>query len=495
MSLATKPTLSVLLLACSAGITLPSISLASTASEMYRTKALQVMASGDLDGAMKLFDQALGADSKDAAARFYRGMLYSRLQRYPTAAADLERAKSDGLAQWKLDFELGYAYFHMKRYEDAEQALMLALASNPEDAATNYYLGVIAYQRQDYARSMGLLELAAEKESLAPSAAYMRGNAAFKTGQLAEAERILYAAVGRYPDSDYIEYSQELLDEVRRKRSEKPWSVSLVLGASHDTNVGLFADEYASTAGIEDKSDYRTQFGLDASYRLLDREATRITAAYQFFQSYHADLDMFDLRNHALSLDVKSGSGPTRAGVGVQYIVSELDGEDYRDSYALNPYLMFAHGLQRSSMLSLNVRRDDYQQSSQDGRDGNISKLSYRYYWLPETYRFFYAGVDYLSDVTDDDNYDNRGYGVEVGTEIPISDYRLNANLVLQHRDFSSSVDDREDDYMRATVGLVVPLSGNLDLEASYVAFDNQSTAADYDYTREVINLMLRWEL
>ena len=81
---------------------------ASTTSEMHRTKAISALGDGQLELARNELERAVLADEGDLHARFYRGIVYSRM-------GDYEKAKTYYLSAVRQDkrFETKYAYLGM----------------------------------------------------------------------------------------------------------------------------------------------------------------------------------------------------------------------------------------------------------------------------------------------------------------------------------------------------------------------------------------------
>ena len=481
-----------------AGVLMASVGSAwgSTASEMYRTKAISSLADGQLDVALQQLDQAVKADSGDNIAHYYRGIVLSRMERYPEAVPELEMAQSNGVGFKLIDFELGYAYYRNKQLPEAEAALTRAWRKDPAHAPTNYYLGMVHYQQQHYEACLEPLDTAAiNDKKFAASAAYMRGEALHQLKRDDEAVEVLDAAITAYPNSIYTEHSKRLLGQLQRNMAKKPWSLGITTGLSVDSNVGLIADDRILPPSIPQQSDGRFQVGVDAKYKLVERETGQFAIGYRFFNSFHETLSQYNLRNNSVSADLSGITGTTRYGIGYQYMKSDLDKQDYRVSNMLSPNVMFMHNEHRASLLTLMWRMDDYKQQVDNGRDGNAYEGGYRHYWLKGDKQYTYVGLDLLRTDADDKNYSNNGYGANAGIEFPLD--RLSIKLGLQYSkiDYYDSVTDRNDDQWRAGLNLTMPMGRDVALLIGVNATDNRSTDKNYEYTRNVLDMNVRWQL
>lgn len=467
--------------------------VASSVSEVHRTKAISALAEGRLERAIEELDWALQADGSDLHARYYRGIVYSRLGDYERATRDLKAVMEADQPYQKLHFELGYAEFHLERLIPAKAELEVAIGQDADFAPAQYYLGVILYQLKEYESCLVPLARAAslDKEFDA-SASFMRGDALIYLGRGEEAKSLLNTAIESYPDSIYTDYSRQAL---RRLEQERRWELELAAGGSFDTNVGLFADDRALPAGIEDEEDWRTQLALDGSYRLWQRADQTLTAGYRFFNSSHDKLSDYDLQNHTLIADYRQEMERLVWGVNLQYVGTLLGGEDYRGMGVFSPYLIWEHQQSRSSFFKLSLTDMRYQQEAQTQWDGKIYGGQYRHYWLRGDNRYLFAGLRIDKDAPKDEEYSYSGYGIEGGFQHRWHSLTLAAELLYQRRNYEGGAPSREDDYGKGGVKLSYPLREGLALESNLILIRNESSNSEYDYSRYVANLMLRWSL
>jgi adenylate cyclase len=128
------------------------------------------MARRDYEHAIRMFEQAIGVDSKYALA--YAGMAdaYSHLYRYAEATPEnVEKANRASEQAVTLDRESaeahasrGLALIISERYEDAEQEFETAIAKNPNLFDAWHYYGLACSSRGDYEKAAQMYSRAAE---------------------------------------------------------------------------------------------------------------------------------------------------------------------------------------------------------------------------------------------------------------------------------------------------------------------------------------------
>lgn len=107
----------------------------------------------DINAALSMLaDVRKGAMTKDFAANFFRGFLYSLLGDYQKAAAFLEKAWLINPKDADVNYNLGVAYYSLKDYQKAIDYFLTVVKLQPEDANAYAYLGNAYYfsgQRQE----------------------------------------------------------------------------------------------------------------------------------------------------------------------------------------------------------------------------------------------------------------------------------------------------------------------------------------------------------
>lgn len=191
-----------------------SSGIASTGSEILRTKAQLAYANGDYPGALVWLEQAIEADGEDLLARYYRGLTHARLRNYAQAQQDLQQVAAAGAHYPTLQYELGVIAFRQQAYPSAEVALQRALQENPQDNAAAYYLGATLHHMGRYAQALAPLHEAEQRKgAMMQASRYLQAESLFHLGRQEEGRGVLQRLLESdngwrifdfqlYPDSD-----------------------------------------------------------------------------------------------------------------------------------------------------------------------------------------------------------------------------------------------------------------------------------------------------
>lgn len=70
----------------------------------------------------------------------YLARAYNNLARYEEGLALLESIADEGREDWVWWYRMGYSYFRLSRFAEAEEAFQMAVALNPEEGDCWYFL-------------------------------------------------------------------------------------------------------------------------------------------------------------------------------------------------------------------------------------------------------------------------------------------------------------------------------------------------------------------
>ena len=128
------------------------------------------------------------------------------------AIREFNRAISanDSLTLPELHYALGYVFWKLRRFDEAEAAFRRELERDQNHARSIYYLGNIAFSRADWKSALPLLERAARAMPQDFSARYDFGKALLQAGQVSRAVDELLAAIGLNSKSSGAHYQLAL---------------------------------------------------------------------------------------------------------------------------------------------------------------------------------------------------------------------------------------------------------------------------------------------
>jgi Tfp pilus assembly protein PilF len=485
--------LSVLVLPCFA-----NQGWCSTASEMYRTKAVLDMYAGNHKHALEELNQALQADPKDYTALYYRGIAYTRIGNMEDAIKDIESAIKSGVDFEGLHFELGYAYFLNDNLNQAQAALEKAYLDYPKHAPAKYYLGLIYYLQGKYRQCIKPLSESVELDTtFGPSVAYLTGNAYIKLNRFKEAENVLASALTDYPDSLYNSATRELLVSITNKQNQmQRFFAQLTGGVAYDSNVGLLPDGQLPSDKTS-AGDTGAYLRMDAKYKVYAARRQWVKLGYQYFVNKHSKLSEFDLDRHVLSVDLRDKHSRFTWGLTYEYARTNRDNKDFMESTNFMPNLLVSFGENYFSLATFQILDTNYRQTSLEQRNSYFYELLYRIYYAAkkEALPRYFIGLRAGKDNAADNEYDYTGYAIEAGYERKLFGGDLYGLIRYGERKYSESVISRKNQHTELNLSYTFPLTNSLEVEGAGVYVDNPSNDSNYNYNRYVLSALLRWKL
>jgi tetratricopeptide (TPR) repeat protein len=155
----------------------------NTRAVMLQEQARNRAMSGDYEGAINLFSQALSLAPNDGRIYHDRGMTHSRFQRWTQALADLDRAIA--LSPHPASYEeRASIYFAMGNKQAARQDLERALRIDSFSPIALMNLGYLYIEDGKYDRAIEYLTKAINVEPTMANAYANRARAHYKKGNL-----------------------------------------------------------------------------------------------------------------------------------------------------------------------------------------------------------------------------------------------------------------------------------------------------------------------
>ena len=290
------------------------------AAEVYLNQGIRAFMADDFAVARDQFGRAIGYDSSLAAAHYFRGLtllqqairaeLPAQRQALSEEAilAFRETSKYDPTAVLAV-LEAARADLVLGRFESAEAGFRRYLEERPNDPTPYLFLAIAHYQRarQDPGHVQPTLQHLDDAEAaLRRSQKEDRGTQAeielyrglVKRLTTPEAARPhLQQAAALAPDSVTAELARKHLTLVEGDiAARRPWDLTLQWGVDWDSNVVLRGDN--TWALDTDDSDWRLGFASSFTYRFFNTDAWTIGAGLSTFDSWHTDIDEFDVQNY-----------------------------------------------------------------------------------------------------------------------------------------------------------------------------------------------------
>ncbi|WP_447978765.1 tetratricopeptide repeat protein [Candidatus Nitrospira bockiana] len=493
---------------------------------------------GKYDEAQLLFTQALDAKPGDPEAGYYLGQSLIRSRNYSGAEQTFRRFVEADPSFARARLGLAMAQYYQGKHQEALANLVAAQAQLPNDPLVYYFQGLAHIRLGAYEQAEAPLTKAMQlSPDLAPEGHYHRGIALYGQGRAEEAKSEFEAAIAAEPSSSVAQSSRQYLALIRdgaaagERRGLDPtqprpalppaelkrWDLLLTISPQYDTNVVLLplgVQPPGGTTGISRKDDYRTVFTLRGEYRPLQTETWTVGTAYGFYQSFHRELDAFDVQNHTPALYIQHRYGRLQSRVDYLFDYVTVGREPFLVSNAVRPVFTVREGTSWFTQVQLGYQYKDFKEdrfalnSTRDGIN-----------WLFGVTQFFHfaenAGVARIGYIFDTDrtggegqpiarvashaDWSYKGHRLSSGVRLPPI-WTLTPDLTFdyyrQNYDNPNSFSPdgrtvRQDDIFIVTAGVSRALTTNLIVGLQYSYTRDKSNVPVFDYERNVFSLTL----
>jgi hypothetical protein len=272
------------------------------------------------------------------------------------------------------------------------------------------------------------------------------------------------------------------------------FSASVALGIAYNSQVAVVELDQSAGAG-----DLAKRLELGLSWQRRHPGGTRLSASYELWESRQVELPEFDLRSHALSLDMGMRLGQTEVGLLLNRADAALDGERYLGFSQASPYVsrMLGEGL----ALRLAYAWTDRDFPSDPARDARLQTLSAdAFVLLDGMQRYLVLGLRLEEDSAREREFDLEGYRLSLHSIHHLSmgarELKLRAGLRHEGRRYAKPLlplgSRRRDERYRLETRFELPLLGPFRASARYEYGDNRSTLPAADFSEHLVALSLQ---
>ena len=280
----------------------------------------------------------------------------------------------------------------------------------------------------------------------------------------------------------------------------RAWGLDVSAGIKFDDRVTV--DEADASAA----SDVAAVFGVDADYRLLDSDDSRIEIGYQFDQSIYQDFTAFDYQKHnpTLSAWTKTAIG-VKLGLNYAFTHAQLGGSFFLNQHMLSPSIsgFVADDVQVTAFYKFYDK--DYADNNRDGQTGE-SGVDVHFFFDKSKKGYVVVGAGYISEDTSGTAFVYSGPTARATVQLPIDPFgqpgKLRFSYTYQLRDYdnlssltppSPTGDTRRDDRQTLRAYGEVEIVGDLKATAEYRFTDRSSNLSTADYSKNVVSLGLEY--
>lgn len=426
------------------------------------------------------YAQTLPSESYDLALS--KGIHALNNGQYEEALKDLLDAESisppSGPQQAELQYNLGLALFRLERFKEAAPRFLRAAAQSPDLEANARYFAGAAFYRQ------GLMDDARDELE--------------KVGTAANPSAVAGPA-------------HDLLGRIGAARLErKRLTLKAGIGVQYDSNVVLLPDDAPIPSGISDKKDVRMVGTFQAGFQPIRSARWDGGIDYRFYQSWHQDLNQFNVQNHdvGVSLGHRPSPRPYRFEFFYRFSDARVDQEDYLRTHTAGWKMDLAAGPADRMRLEYRYQNKDFIESDrfpgQDERSGinHAVGLSHDHFFVGQQGDLA-IGYTYDRDITRGDDWDYQGHRLHVGLIAPpdwIGGWAhpaLEAEAVFRPYENPNSLsaktppEKRKDMIQTYTLTLSRPLTPWLSVAARYLYNINASNLDAFDYHRQIASVFV----
>lgn len=163
------------------------------------------------DALMENFVKDYPTSSKQNQAYIEVAHYYFEIGNYPKAMEWFEKVDESSLTQSdleKFNFQKGYAYYHAKNKKQATTYLNKVANSSEYGSQAKYYLGIIAYESDDYVEADRQFSQVSNEEKYQEKMSYFQADMNFKLGKFQEAINLGEKAMAQSSASEKSELNK-----------------------------------------------------------------------------------------------------------------------------------------------------------------------------------------------------------------------------------------------------------------------------------------------
>ncbi|WP_447598576.1 tetratricopeptide repeat protein [Nitrospira sp. Nam80] len=487
--------------------------------------------------ALALLKKALAFDPHNPRALYYLGLI--RLaQEEPEQAIDplttLHRLRP---ADLDVSYQLGSANFAAGRYEQARPILEELFRRQPSRDNLGYYVGFLRYRNKDYEGAAAAFAAnQSTDQTIRQLALFYRGLALGTLGLSEQAQAELESAQQIQPMSPITGASvriQEALGTAKKTTDSRRFHAQVGLGGYYDDNVAVnpnsSQDPIAEALRSRPTSSPGFLATIRADYAWYRHGPIESTATYSLYQTVNTNrgVGAFNIQDHlgGLSGVYRGVIGTIPYEVGGQYTYDYmfLDLNGFLSRHSLTfPIAVVAPNLSTpglGTVGNLTTLLYRYQvkeffrepantdvRFAADSRDAFNNMIGFLHVFRFAQDRYlFKLGYQYDNEAAAGSAFTYTGNRLQIGGDLTLPWQQLSLRMqydihwrAYSHpqvlfADEAGNLSQRYDMEQDVFVQLSKPLPYNLTAALQYLRIRNASNIPVYDYTKNVVTLLVTW--
>jgi tetratricopeptide (TPR) repeat protein len=397
----------------------------------------------------------------------------------------------------------GIVKINAGQYSEALELLEKALELSPDNSEAKFYAAVAYARLGKLSKAEGLFKEIMKEDKFSSNVYLELGSIYYAWGECRSAEDYLTNFKDLSDDTGAKGYADSMIEGCNKMGTdEKPYKLELSVGGMYDNNVIL--EQSNPPVNVGDKHDSRIVALITAGARVFENKSVRAQVDYNFYQSFHASLDQYNVHYHALSPSLElTVSDIIKPTLGYKFEYINFGSDEYGLIHTSFAEINFRESKSCSLDLIYKYKDNDYKDTG-EFTDNSDRKGNQNIYGIKQNFAAdkIKGDIHYFYD-ENDANLDHWSYeGQRVGG---LLSYRFNEPLVVKatvdviKRDYDkdfpglSELKTRQDDIQK--YGLTIQYVINEKMAVSLIESftNNDSNLVEYDYDRNVIGLLFTY--
>ena len=501
---------------------LPPVALAQTTeADVYVAQGIIDFDEKKYDDALANFRKALEIEPDHVEALYYTGVVHMAQRRPDDAVRFLERARTKAPADTSVAYQLGLAYFAQQQYDRALPLLEEVFRSNPTQDSLGYYVGFMRYRNKDYRGAVNAFRAGRSSDpEIQQLSRFYTGLALAVLGLPAQATSEVEQAMSLAPSSALTGPAERLRDTlVAARKQERRLSAEVRFGVFFDDNVAVIPEPTGTSKEPlvrvlrHPKSSSTGELaGARADYVFYRDERFDATAGYSFFTTYNNELPSFNVMDHLGSLGVvyktALGTMPAQGGLNYSYDALFLDSDLFVQRHTVSLIGAIAEDDINLTQVFVRFQDKDFRTGSPppEDRDGRNYMIGFLHLFrFQQDKHLIKLGFQQDWEDTDGRNYAYNGRRVQAGVMYTLPWWALRAkwDFDVHFRQYAyknvflpttrPEQMSRRDTEVNNVFRLELPLPRSFTLSGEYQLTHNKSNLQVFQYSRNVVSVILSW--
>ncbi|BBM82236.1 tetratricopeptide repeat protein [Candidatus Uabimicrobium amorphum] len=449
--------------------------------------------------ALSLVETVLQQEPDSGVALFLKGMIFIRTNKVDEGLKLLQKGKELGADLSIYQLEVGRAYFLKRMYPRAIAALSTFEEENPGDSEAITLLGYSYFFVKQFKNAQKYLRIALERDAADTDAIhYCLALCAIQLKQRKEMVKRIDETIKDKHKSWFRKSALELRDlaeDYKIAEAEKPWWIQAQIGGGYDSNPRAFGDEIP--VDVDQRYDFFVSYFLRGEYHTKVGLGSEVYIKGSVFGRKYLELadeiDQLALESEVGFRHAFNDYLNIKTGIRNQYFLIDYDPfANDLDLFAdltifQNEWIFTEIGYTLEYRWFLDDVNDD---EDELGGFYHFFRIAQSFYIKPAK-ATFKVGYNHLLTSTEGENFDRN----EGAAYVSLSGYILKDNyygvrLEYRYRDFqnvnSIDGDERGDHVYFTQVFFAHKIMDSLSLFFTYTYERNDSNLADFDYSRQV---------